>query len=160
MTFIINLRQNLENLRVAKGIEESSLIEVRGAIDHVEAELHNKDIQITALTDNVNTIISGKITLELEKNVLSDKIARLLEEKAELENNIQILQRNREKIPSKSLITTFRQSLEGMANKLNEPDSKANYTISSMDVKLKTNLSLQDNELQFQNILKSRTLPE
>jgi beta-lactam-binding protein with PASTA domain len=150
MTLITNLRQNLENLKVAKEIEESSLIEVREAIDHVEAELHNKDIQITALTDNVNTIISGKITLELEKNVLSDKIARLLEEKAELENNIQILQRNREKIPSKSLITTFRQSLEGMANKLNEPDSKANYTISSMDVKLKTNLSLQDNELQFQ----------
>ncbi|MBE0523583.1 MAG: DUF4332 domain-containing protein [Methanosarcinales archaeon] len=150
MTFIINLRQNLENLRVAKGIEESSLIEVRGAIDHVEAELHNKDIQITALTDNFNTIISDKVVIELEKNVLSDKIAGLLKEKAELENNIQILQRNREKIPSKSLITTFRQSLDSMAHELNEPDSKANYIISSMDVKLRTNLSLQDNELQFQ----------
>ncbi|HUV83319.1 MAG TPA: DUF4332 domain-containing protein [archaeon] len=150
MTFIINLRQNLENLRVAKGIEESSLIEVRGAIDHVEAELHNKDIQITALTDNFNTIISDKVVLELEKNVLSDKIAGLLKEKAELENKLQILQRNREKIPSKSLVTTFRQSLDSMANTLNEPDSKANYIISSMDVKLRTNLSLQDNELQFQ----------
>jgi|GEM_PF-1830492 len=150
MTFIINLRQNLENLRVAKEIEESSLIEVKGAIDHVEAELHNKDIQITALTDNFNTIISDKVVLELEKNVLSDKIVRLLKEKAELENKLQILQRNREKIPSKNLITTFRQSLDSMANKLNEPDSKANYIISSMDVKLRTNLSLQDNELQFQ----------
>ena len=37
-----------------------------------------------------------------------------------------------------------------MASSLNTPDARGNYTISNMNVKLKTNLSLKDNELQFQ----------
>ena len=150
MTFITNLRQNLENLRITKEIDEASLIEVRNTIDNVEVELQNRNTQINELRENTNAIISDKVVLEQENIVLSDQIAGLLEEKANLENNIQILQRQRAQIPSKNLVTTFRQSLDSMAGKLNEPESKANYIISSMDVKLKTNLSLKDNELQFQ----------
>lgn len=150
MTFITNLRQNLENLRIAKEIDEASLIKVRNSIDNVEVEMQNKDTQINELRENTNTIISEKIILEQEKIVRSDQIARLLEEKANLENNIRILQQQRAQIPSKNLVTTFRQSLDSMAKTLDEPESKANYIISSMDVKLKTNLSLKDNELQFQ----------
>ncbi|MCD4809871.1 MAG: PASTA domain-containing protein, partial [Methanosarcinales archaeon] len=150
MTFITNLRQNLENLRTAKEIDEASLIEVRNTIDNVEIELQNKDTLINELRNNTNTIISEKIVLEQENIVRSNQIAGLLEEKANLENNIRILQQERAQIPSKNLVTTFRQSLDSMAGKLDEPESKANYIISSMNVKLRTNLSLQDNELQFQ----------
>ncbi|NOR48615.1 MAG: PASTA domain-containing protein, partial [Methanosarcinaceae archaeon] len=150
MTFITNLRQNLENLRIAKEIDEASLIEVRNTIDNVEVELQNKDTLINELRNNTNTIISDKIVLEQENIVLSDQIAGLLEEKANLENNIQILQQQRAQIPSKNLVTTFRQSLDSMAGQLTEPESKADYIISSMNVKLKTNLSLKDDELQFQ----------
>lgn len=150
MTFITNLRQNLENLRITKEIDEASLIEVRNTIDNVEVELQNKDTLINELRNNSNTIISEKIVLEQENIVLSDQIAGLLEEKANLENNIQILQQQRAQIPSENLVTTFRQSLDSMAGKLTEPESKANYIISSMNVKLKTNLSLKDDELQFQ----------
>jgi beta-lactam-binding protein with PASTA domain len=150
MTFITNLRQNLENLRIAKEIDEASLIEVRNTIDNVEVELQNKDTLINELRKKTNTIISDKIVLEQENIILSDQIAGLLEEKANLENNIQILQQQRAQIQSKNLVTTFRQSLDSMAGNLNEPESKANYIISSMDVKLKTNLSLKDDELQFQ----------
>jgi beta-lactam-binding protein with PASTA domain len=150
MTFITNLRQNLENLRIAKEIDEASLIEFRNTIDNVEVELQNKDTLINELRKKTNTIISDKIVLEQENIILSDQIAGLLEEKANLENNIQILQQHRAQIQSKNLVTTFRQSLDSMAGNLNEPESKANYIISSMDVKLKTNLSLKDDELQFQ----------
>jgi beta-lactam-binding protein with PASTA domain len=150
MTFITNLRQNLENLRIAKEIDEASLIEFRNTIDNVEVELQNKDTLINELRKKTNTIISDKIVLEQENIILSDQIAGLLEEKANLENNIQILQQQRAQIQSKNLVTTFRQSLDSMAGNLNEPESKANYIISSMDVKLKTNLSLKDDELQFQ----------
>jgi beta-lactam-binding protein with PASTA domain len=150
MTFISNLRQKLEDLRIAKEIDEASLIEVRNTIDNVEVELQNKDTQINELRENTNTIISEKIVLEQENIIRSDKIAGLLEEKANLENNIRILQQQRAQISSKNLITTFRQSLDSMAGKLTEPESNANYIISSMDVKLKTNLSLKDDEIQFQ----------
>jgi serine/threonine-protein kinase len=150
MTFITNLRLNLEDLRTAKEIDEASLSEVRNTIDNVEVELQNKDTLINELRNNTNTIISEKIVLEQENIILSDQIAGLLEEKANLENNIRILQQHRAQIPSKNLVTTFRQSLDSMAGKLTEPESKANYIISSMNVKLRTNLSLKDDELQFQ----------
>ena len=150
MTFITNLRLNLEDLRTAKEIDEASLSEVRNTIDNVEVELQNKDTLINELRNNTNTIISEKIMLEQENIILSDQIAGLLEEKANLENNIRILQQHRAQIPSKNLVTTFRQSLDSMAGTLDEPESKANYIISSMNVKLRTNLSLEDNELQFQ----------
>jgi len=150
MTFITNLRQDLEDLRIAKEIDEASLIKVRNTIENVEVELQNKDTLISELRNNTSIIISEKIVLEQEKIVLSNQIAGLLEEKANLENNIQILQQQRAQIPSKNLVTTFRQSLDSMAVKLTEPESKANYIISSMNVKLRTNLSLKDDELQFQ----------
>ncbi len=150
MTFITKLRQNLEDLRTANEIDEDSLIKVCNSIDNVEVELQNKDTLINDLRNNTNTIISEKIVLEQENIILSDKIAGLLEEKANLENNIRILQQQRAQITSENLVTTFRQSLDSMAVKLTEPESKANYIISSMDVKLKTNLSLKDNELHFQ----------
>ncbi|MDF1557991.1 MAG: DUF4332 domain-containing protein [ANME-2 cluster archaeon] len=150
MTLIVNLRQNLDNLRIEKAIDESSLAEIKQTIDDVEVVLQNKDTQIVGLTNNLNTIISEKIVVEQEKNVLSQYIAGLLLEKADLEKDIQTLQLQRPQIPSESLVTTFMQSLDSMADKLNEPAARANYVISSMDVKLRTNLSLKDDKLQFQ----------
>jgi len=150
MTFVNNLRKNLEDLRIAKEIDEASLSEVSKTIDIVDVELQNKDTLISELRNNTNTIISEKIVLEQENIVRSNQIVVLLEEKANLENNIRILQKKRAQIPSKNLVTTFRESLDSMAGKLTEPESKANYIISSMDVKLRTNLSLKDDELQFQ----------
>ncbi|MCL7414337.1 MAG: serine/threonine protein kinase, partial [ANME-2 cluster archaeon] len=150
MTLIVNLRQNLDNLRIAKAIDEASLTEIIKSIDNVDVEIQNKDTQIVGLTNNLNTIISDKIVVEQEKNVLSQQIAGLLLEKANLEKNIQTLQLQRPQIQSENLVTTFRQSLDSMADKLNEPAARANYVISSMDVKLRTNLSLKDDKLQFQ----------
>ena len=150
MTLIVNLRQNLDNLRIEKAIDETSLTEIIKSIADVDVELQNKDTQIVELTNNLNTIISEKIVFEQEKNVLSQQIAGLLLEKADLEKDIQILQKQRPQIQSESLVTTFRQSLDSMAGKLNEPASRANYSVNSMDVKLKTNLSLKDGKLQFQ----------
>lgn len=150
MTLIVNLRQNLDNFRIANTIDETSLTEIINSIDDVEVVLQNKDTQIFELTNNLNTIISDKIVVEQEKNVLSQQIAGLLLEKADLEKDIQTLQLQRPQIQSENLVTTFRQSLDSMANKLNEPAARANYIISSMDVKLKTNLSLKDDKLQFQ----------
>ena len=150
MTLIVDLRRDLNDLKKVKKIDDTSLVKVRKNLDNLEMELQNKDTQIFNLTNNVNTIISEKVVVELEKKVLLDKISELLSEKAELEKNIQTLQLQRAQIPSKNLVTTFRQSLDSMASSLNTPDASANYTISTMDVKLKTNLSLKDNELQFQ----------
>ncbi|MDF1533579.1 MAG: DUF4332 domain-containing protein [Methanosarcinaceae archaeon] len=150
MTLIVNLKSNLEDLRIEKNIDEDSLINLRKNLDNLDIELQNKDIQIANLTNNVNTIISEKVVVELEKKVMSDKIAALLSEKAELEANVQTLQLQRPQIHSTNLVTTFRQSLDSMASSLNTPDARGNYTISNMNVKLKTNLSLKDNELQFQ----------
>ncbi|MBW6517627.1 MAG: DUF4332 domain-containing protein [ANME-2 cluster archaeon] len=150
MTLIVNLRQNLDNLRIAKAIDEASLTEIIKSIDNVDVEIQNKDTQIVGLTNNLNTIISDKIVVEQEKNVLSQHISKLLLEKAELETNIQTLQMQRPQIPSESLVTTFMESLDSMADKLNDPAARANYVISSMDVTLRTNLSLMDNKLQFQ----------
>ncbi|MCL7475413.1 MAG: DUF4332 domain-containing protein [ANME-2 cluster archaeon] len=150
MTLIVNLRQNLENLRIEKAIEENSLTEIIKSIDNVEIVLQNKDTQIVGLTHNLNTIISEKIVVEQEKTILSQQIARLLSEKGVLEKDIQTLQLQRPQIASESLVTTFMESLDSMADKLNEPAARANYVISSMDVTLRTNLSLMDNKLQFQ----------
>ena len=150
MTLIVNLRQNLDNFRIANTIDETSLTEIINSIDDVEVVLQNKDTQIFELTNNLNTIISDKIVVEQEKNVISQQIAGLLLEKANLEKNIQTLQLQRPQIQSENLVTTFMQSLDSMADKLNEPAARANYIISSMDVKLKTNLSLKDDKLQFQ----------
>lgn len=150
MTLIVNLRQNLDNLRIEKAIDEPSLTEIIKSIDDVEVVLQNKDTQIVELTNNLNTIISDKIVVEQEKNVLSQQVAGLLLEKADLEKDIQTLQLQRPQIQSENLVTTFRQSLDSMADKLNEPAARANYIISSMDVKLKTNLSLKDDKIQFQ----------
>ena len=150
MTLIVNLRNSLDNIRSAEAIDESRLTEIKKSIDNVDYELQNKDIQIVELTKNLNTIISEKIVVEQEKIVLSQQIAELLSEKTKLETDIHTLQQQRPQIPSESLITTFRESLDSMADKLNEPAARANYIISSMDVKLQTNLSLKDDKLQFQ----------
>lgn len=150
MTLIVNLRKSLDGIRNTEAIDESRLTEITKSIDSVDYELQSKDSQIIELTNNLNTIISDKIVVEQEKVVLSQQIAKLLSEKTNLETDIRTLQQQRPQIPSESLITTFRESLDSMGDKLNEPASKANYIISSMDVQLQTNLSLKEDKLQFQ----------
>lgn len=147
---IENLRRNVDKLRTARTVDETSLSEIKKSVDDIEVELHHKDAQVGELTNNLNKVVSEKAVVEQEKNSLSSKIDGLLKEKAELEENIRILQQQRPQIPSENLVTTFRQSLDNMAGKLNEPEARANYVISSMNVKLKTNLSLKDDILQFQ----------
>lgn len=147
---IINFRKDLDDLRTNKKIERGSLSKLTKNLDVIETEFQNREVQIGNLTNNINTIKSEKIIVDIEKKVMLDKINELINEKSKLENDIRILQKQRAQIPSKSLVTTFRQSLDSMAASLHTPDTKGNYTISSMNVKLKTNLSLQNNELQFQ----------
>lgn len=147
---IINLRQNLDKLRIEKTIDETSFNQIIKSIDEIDVELLNKNSQIFELKNKLNSVISEKIVVEQEKNILSQQITRLLSEKADLEKNIQTLQLQRPQIPSESLVATFMQSLDSMADKLDEPAARANYVISSMDVKLRTNLSIKDDKLQFQ----------
>ncbi len=150
MTPIENLRRSLDKLSTARKVDETSLSEIKKSIDDIEAELQRKNAQIDELTNNLSRIVSEKAVVEQEKNALSPRIDQLLEEKAELEKSIRILQQQRPQISSENLVTTFRQSLDNMAGKLDEPEARANYVISSMNVKLKTNLSVKNDTLQFQ----------
>ncbi|MFW6127640.1 MAG: DUF4332 domain-containing protein [Halobacteriota archaeon] len=149
-TSVENLRRNVDKLSTARTVDEISLSEIKKSIDDIETELQRKDTQVGELTSDLRKIVSEKVVAEQERNILSSKIEQLLKEKAELEENIRTLQQQRPQISSENLITTFRQSLDSMAGKLNDPAARANYVISSMNVELKTNLSMKDDVLQFQ----------
>ncbi len=150
ITSIQTIRRNVNKLSTTRKVDETSLNEIKKCVDDIEAELKCKQSQVEQLTKNVDKVFSEKLFAEQEKNTLSSKLDQLLREKAELEENIRILQRQRPQISSENLVTTFRQSLDSMTGKLNEPQARANYVISSMNVKLKTNLSVKEDILQFQ----------
>ncbi|MBN2488308.1 MAG: DUF4332 domain-containing protein [Methanosarcinaceae archaeon] len=150
MMVIDDLKQNLESLRISREIDETSLEDIRTSIDKVEIELQNRDSQILALNETIMTARTENSVLQQENQVTKKQVARLLDENEELKRSIAVLGEERPSIAPENLTMSFTDSFDRMVQKFNVPESRTSYRIDTMNVKLKTNLTLKDEKLQFQ----------
>ena len=82
---------------------------------------------------------------------LQAEVTRLLGENQELKQRLDQIHLERPSLKSDSLIHVFQKSIEKMQEGLKAPGQRVGYTISNLDVQLKTNVGVDDEgEVTFQ----------
>lgn len=99
---------------------------------------------------SLDQVKKENLTLKQDCTILDSRIKEILKEKAETEKKLEQLSRTRPELSSTNLVRAFRDSLEEMDEAMNSSSSKVNYNVSSMNVRLRTNIAVKNNGLSFQ----------
>ncbi len=152
MADINELRINIESLNrsTTTDLKKQSYTLVQKSLEGLDAEFTSLRKDLSLKTEALEQVKKENLTLKMEHDLLSDRLTQIVKEKAEVENKLELLSRSRPELSSANLVRAFRDSFEQMDENLNSGSSRANYQVSSMNIRLKTNLSMQDNELRFQ----------
>ncbi|MDK2832916.1 MAG: eukaryotic-like serine/threonine-protein kinase [Methanolobus sp.] len=152
MADINELKINIETLNRASTTELK-----KQNYNLVQKNLEELDMEFTSLRKDLslkNEVLEQAkreiVSLKAEYTVLNDRLAKALKENNDLENKLEQLSIARPALSSANLVKAFRDSFEKMDESLNTFPSRVGYQISSMNIKLKTNLSMKDDELRFQ----------
>jgi beta-lactam-binding protein with PASTA domain len=121
-----------------------------------EIERLKKDVETR--DQNISTtqkeLFETKANMELfrrENTLLQSQVSKLLNENQQLKQSLEIMRQEKPSLKSGNLIHVFQQSITKMQEGLKVPDQRVGYTISNMDVQLKTNLVVdKEGELSFQ----------
>ncbi len=152
MSDITDLRKNIERLNKSTNAyskrQSSTLVE--RSLRNVESELDAVHKELASKTDTLEQLKKENISLRHDYDILDSRIGEILKEKAELEKKLERLSRTRPELSSKNLVNAFKDSLEEMDSSLNSSSSRVNYNISSMNIKLRTNIAVKGNDLRFQ----------
>ncbi len=150
MENIKELRNNLETFRRKGVIDSRSYTVMLNNLKGLEAGLESVEKTSSVYKESSERLLKEKILLAQEKDALSIQVAKLSREKLELESRISVLQKTRPALSPTNLVSTFKTSLEEMDRGLKKAPSGTKYSVSSMNVTLKTNLALEGEELRFQ----------
>jgi serine/threonine-protein kinase len=150
MTNLSDIRSSLEIFRKAGTIDASSYASILTKLNNTEIEFQSIQKEALAYKENLDKLLGEKLVLEREKSSLAAQVTKLSNEKAELESRISILQKSRPALSSSSLVSSFASSLAEMDKGLKKVQSGSKYLVSGMNVTLKTNISLEGEELRFQ----------
>lgn len=153
MTNISDLRSSLEAFRKAGAIDASSYASLVTRLNNTEIEFQSIQKEALAYKESSDRLLQEKLILEQEKNSLALQVTKLSNEKAELESKISVLQKSRPALSSSNLISSFASSLAEMdleLKKVQPGPASSKYSISNMNVTLKTNITLEGGELRFQ----------
>jgi beta-lactam-binding protein with PASTA domain len=150
MENIKELRNNLETFRKKGVIDSSSYTVMLNNLKGLEVGLESVEKTSSVYKESSEKLLKEKILLAQEKDALSIQVAKLSREKLELESRLSVLQKTRPALSPTNLVSTFKSSLEEMDRGLKKAPSGTKYSVSSMNVTLKTNLALEGDELRFQ----------
>ncbi|AKB71773.1 hypothetical protein MSMAC_1883 [Methanosarcina mazei C16] len=153
MTNITDLRSSLDALRKAGTIDATSYTSLATKLNSTETELQSIQKEALAYKESSDRLLLEKFTLEQEKSSLVAQVTKLSNEKAELESRISVLQKSRPALSPSNLVSSFASSLAEMDMGLKKTLSGSKgskYSVSSMNVTLKTNIALEGEELRFQ----------
>lgn len=150
MTNIGDIRSSLEAFRKAGTIDAGSYASILTKLNNAEIEIQSIQKESLAYKGNLDKVLGEKLVLEREKSSLEVQVAKLSNEKAELESRISILQKSRPVLSSSNLVSSFASSLAEMDRGLKKVQSGPKYLVSGMNVTLKTNITLEGENLRFQ----------
>lgn len=150
MKNISELRSSLDVFRKAGTIDASSYSSIMTKLKDTEIEFESVEKEALVYKENLDKLLGGKLVLEREKSSLAAQVTKLSTEKADLESQIFILQKNRPALSSSNLVSSFASSLAEMDKGLKKVQSGPKYLVSNMNVTLKTNIALEGEELRFQ----------
>ncbi|WMW21234.1 PASTA domain-containing protein [Methanolobus mangrovi] len=152
MVDIIELRNNIDRLNrsTTAAAKKQSYTLVQKTIEGLESEYGAIQKELVLKDDSLELLKKENLNLKQDYAILDSRVQEILKEKAEIEKQLEQLSRTRPELTSSNLIKTFRDSLEEMDVTMNSTSSNVNYSVSSMSIKLRTNLAVQDNELRFQ----------
>ncbi|WP_407355637.1 PASTA domain-containing protein [Methanolobus sp. WCC5] len=152
MSDIKELRQNIErfNKSTTATLKNQSYNLILKNIENIESELVDTQKELSAKTDVLEQLKKRNLILEQDYSVLNSRVQEILKEKAEAERKLEQLSRTRPQLSSSNLVKAFRESLEQMDKSMNEDSSRMSYSVSSMNIRLMTNIAVEGNELRFQ----------
>lgn len=152
MVDITELRTNIDRLNRSKtaASKKQSYTLVQKSIEGLESEYDSIRKDLLSKESSLELLKKENLTLKQDYTILDSRVQEILKEKAEIEKQLEQLSRTRPELTSSSLVTAFRDSLEEMDVTMNSASSNVNYNVSSMNIKLRTNLAVLGNELRFQ----------
>lgn len=152
MADITELRKNVDRLNrsTTAASKKQSYTLVQRAIEDVESTYESIQKELISKEGSLELLKSENLTLKQDYAILDNRVQEILREKAEVEKQLEQLSRTRPELTSSNLVMAFRDSLEEMDGAMNSTSSNVDYSISSMNIKLRTNLAVRDNELRFQ----------
>lgn len=152
MTDIKELRENIDRLNRSNTTvsKRQSYDMLMRTVKDIESELEAARKELSVNYDKFESLKKENLSLKNEYNILNNSVHELLKEKTEVEKKLEKISKSRPQLSSADLVKTFSNSLEKMDETVNKGASRVNYSVSSMNVRLMTNLAVQDNELRFQ----------
>ncbi|SDF65702.1 serine/threonine protein kinase [Methanolobus vulcani] len=152
MVDITDLRKNIESLNKATtaASKRKSYLLTERSIATIESEVDTINKELISKTDALEKLQKENLALKQEYNILDSRVKDIINEKLEIEKKLEQLSRTRSELSSTNLVKAFSDSLQSMDSSLKGSSSRVNYSISSMNIKLKTNIAMDGNDLRFQ----------
>jgi serine/threonine-protein kinase len=152
MVDVKELKQNLERLNKATtaASKRKSYLLAEKSVEAIESEFEVINKEIVSKKDELIKLRKENLSLQQDYNILESRVKDIINEKLEVEKKLEVLSRTRSELSSTNLVKAFSDSLGEMETSLKSSSSRVNYSISSMNVKLKTNIAMDGNDLRFQ----------
>nr|WP_321497506.1 PASTA domain-containing protein [uncultured Methanolobus sp.] len=152
MADITELRKSLDSLNKATTAvaKKQSYVLAERNIAAIESEFDTINKELVSKTDAIEKLRKENLALKQDYDILDSRVKDILNEKLEIEKKLELLSRTRPELSSINLVKAFSDSLESMDSSLKSSSSRVNYSISSMNIKLKTNIAMNGNDLCFQ----------
>ena len=120
-------------------------------VEKLREDIKVRDQSIASLRKEVAGTRESLSSLTHRSTALQVEVTRLLGLNQELKQRLDQIQLERPSLKSDSLIRVFQKSIEKMQEGLKAPGQRVGYTISNLDVVLKTNVGVDDEgEVTFQ----------
>ncbi|TQD25198.1 PASTA domain-containing protein [Methanolobus vulcani] len=152
MVDITDLRKNLESLNKATtaAAKRKSYLLAERTIAAMESEYESINNDLISKTATLEDLQKENLALKQEYLILDSRVKDIINEKLELEKKLEQISRTRPELSSENLVKAFSDSLQSMESSLIGSSSRVNYSVSSMNIKLKTNIAMSGNDLRFQ----------
>ncbi|MBP1909300.1 PASTA domain-containing protein [Methanolobus bombayensis] len=152
MVDVNELKQNLEKLNRATtaASKRKSYLLAERSVEAIESEFDVINKELVSKTDELVQLRKENLSLKQDYNILESRVKDLINEKLEIEKKLEVLSRSRSELSSTNLVKAFSDSLDEMESSLKSESSRVEYSVSSMNIKLKTNIAMEGNDLRFQ----------
>lgn len=152
MTDITELRKSVDSLNASTNAasKKQSYTLVQRNIESLAAEYESVQKQLAIKENSLAELKKENLSLKQDYSLLNNRLQEILKEKSETEKKLEQLSRTRPELSSSNLVKAFRDSLDEMDTAMKSGSSRVSYNVSSMNIKLRTNIAVQNNELRFQ----------
>ena len=137
MDNIVELKKNIERLNKSSTLlsKKKNYGLVQKSIQKMDVEFESAIRELASKNSLLEQLKKENLVLKQDYVILNDRVQDILKEKSVIEGK---------------LVKAFSDSLDQMDRSMNGSSSRVDYRVSAMNIKLKTNIAVQGNELRFQ----------